>query len=556
MLEEFQVLKIEISRMLLYAEWIVSDIYSQRLSLISEKVMGMVEVMESVSGRLTDAQLSEQLLLNFSLVMECMQNQDYLLMADYLNIGIKKLMIDYLEEKCAKDPVVYAYEEAWRTQWQHIVFDKENNIELLQKFRTLEELDSLGYKVENCSTGAVTVSKKVKGKEIYLHPNISPYEAAWVLAGEWGKERSSHYIILGGGLFYHITNLWNLDRSSQIEVYESDIYMLMIASVYALRGWIFANVTVHYDPGYRKFLSAAAKASKEEDTKVCMYYPSLLVIEEDSLRERLLTLFTEMDNMERWRIPLRRNFIFNIENVSHRVDELQDKWKGKNVFLIAGGPSLENNIEKLLEVGEKDIVLCVGRSFRRLTEEGIKPDYVIITDPKPDSILQITGLEQSNVPLILLSTAYLEITKSYQGEKYLLFQKDYLQAEHLAEKENALLFETGSSVATTALDLCIRMECNRVIFLGLDLAFTGNRFHHSEGSTNIQQENAVIVEDVFGNKVSTSRNLNMYHQWIERRIAREKDSDIEFIDATEGGAKIKGTKIMTMSEALIWSANL
>ena len=40
----------------------------------------------------------------------------------------------------------------------------------------------------------------------------------------------------------------------------------------------------------------------------------------------------------------------------------------------------------------------------------------------------------------------------------------------------------------------------------------------------------------------------MYRKWIENRI--ENVTEIEFIDATEGGAKVKGMQIKKLSECL------
>jgi hypothetical protein len=56
------------------------------------------------------------------------------------------------------------------------------------------------------------------------------------------------------------------------------------------------------------------------------------------------------------------------------------------------------------------------------------------------------------------------------------------------------------------------------------------------------------VEDIYGKLIYTSKSLDMYRQWIENRIKGIKD--IEFIDATEGGARIKGMQIRKLSECI------
>jgi hypothetical protein len=44
--------------------------------------------------------------------------------------------------------------------------------------------------------------------------------------------------------------------------------------------------------------------------------------------------------------------------------------------------------------------------------------------------------------------------------------------------------------------------------------------------------------DIYGNPIKTTKVLNIYRKWIEERIKNVRD--IEIIDATEGGMKIKG----------------
>jgi hypothetical protein len=100
------------------------------------------------------------------------------------------------------------------------------------------------------------------------------------------------------------------------------------------------------------------------------------------------------------------------------------------------------------------------------------------------------------------------------------------------------------------LDIGISFACKRIIFLGLDLAFTDNYIHAAETSRRdlTSTEDLRQVPDIHGNKIFTSKSLDIYRQWIENRIRNEKG--IEFIDATEGGARIEGMKLMKLSECL------
>lgn len=152
---------------------------------------------------------------------------------------------------------------------------------------------------------------------------------------------------------------------------------------------------------------------------------------------------------------------------------------------------------------------------------------------------QIENLPTREIPLILLSTASEKVVSYYDGQVYLAYQKGFEEAEKVAREKNYLLFETGGSVSTLALDIAIRFEAAEIIFVGLDLAYTNNQSHASGiGRTIADTDNLRKVESVTGAEVYTSRNLDIYRKWVERRIARE--GMIRFIN-TSHGARIHGT---------------
>ena len=129
-------------------------------------------------------------------------------------------------------------------------------------------------------------------------------------------------------------------------------------------------------------------------------------------------------------------------------------------------------------------------------------------------------------------------------------QQGYPKAEEYAKEKGLHLFQTGGSVSTTALDLGITFGCSRIIFIGLDLAYTDNFAHASDTSRRVAADfdNLRQVEDNHGNMIPTSRTLDMYREWIENRI--KGIEDIEFIDATEGGARIKGMRVAKLADVI------
>ena len=58
----------------------------------------------------------------------------------------------------------------------------------------------------------------------------------------------------------------------------------------------------------------------------------------------------------------------------------------------------------------------------------------------------------------------------------------------------------------------------------------------------------VTTVDIYGKEVFTEPNMLCYLQWFEYFVSVYKN--IRFIDATEGGARIEGTEILTMEDVI------
>ena len=235
------------------------------------------------------------------------------------------------------------------------------------------------------------------------------------------------------------------------------------------------------------------------------------------------------------------NFRENKNHYSHYVDELETVFSGKDVYLVAAGPSLDQNIDHLKEIDRsRSIILAVGTVFKKLIRKRIQPDFAVFLDPGERTYGHIEGLEDQNIPILVASTAYRKIAEHYAGPVYLVCQKGYEPAERLAAEKGYRLYETGGSVSTIALDIAIRSGASRIICMGLDLAYP-NSLSHAEGTMDRQvcdMGDAYTVKSFDGRQVQTSNLFLIYREWIEKRIAREKTCS--FYNTSVGGAYITG----------------
>ncbi|MCK5256143.1 MAG: tetratricopeptide repeat protein, partial [Deltaproteobacteria bacterium] len=93
------------------------------------------------------------------------------------------------------------------------------------------------------------------------------------------------------------------------------------------------------------------------------------------------------------------------------------------------------------------------------------------------------------------------------------------------------------------------MGCDPIILVGMDLAFTGNKFHAEDIETlvPISPSEQYACEDIFGKIVNSDPAFKSFVIELNSEI---KKTDALCIDATEGGAKKEGTKIMRLKDAI------
>lgn len=218
-------------------------------------------------------------------------------------------------------------------------------------------------------------------------------------------------------------------------------------------------------------------------------------------------------------------------------------------IIVSAGPSLDKNITDLKEAKNKSIIIATDRALDFLLDKGIEPDFIVTLDAiKP--LKYFSNRENLDIPLLCKIESNQEILDFHKGRK--IWYDSHAFFNNLHEKFNKQLtrINAGGSVATAAFSICLELNICRIILVGQDLAYGGKYTHAGgiEGNGNIETGIADYVEDIYGNMIPTRYDWKYFKIWFEDAISNY--SKIEVIDATEGGAKIKGTKIMTLKDAI------
>lgn len=397
-----------------------------------------------------------------------------------------------------------------------------------------------GYNVEYTNIGALTLCGEKGDNNIYFHSNGDPYKEARYFADEYSDDEYFEYVVLGIGLGYHINALLEYDQRYRVIVLEQNLDVLTLACVYNdFSKYLKAN---RLEIRYIESIDSIAGYILSEKKKFIIHYPSLVMMDESSMKAALNEYFINLSSMQAHAKELDANFYFNQKLGDSSIDVIKEAFRQKTVIYVGGGPSVQLRLDEIIQLrnNEDCVLVCAGTVYRKLIQFNVIPDYVIITDPAPSLIRQIEGSGNNGNSMLYLSTASKDAVAAFEGIRYVLYQNGYKSAEEIAKKHDYTLFETGGSVSTTAIDIALRFGCKKLVCVGLDLAFTNNQRHaFGIGGSVDTETNLLSVEAVDGGKIYTSNNLNMYRKWIEHRISNVKD--VELINMSRG-AKIHGMK--------------
>ncbi|QCR31501.1 motility associated factor glycosyltransferase family protein [Lysinibacillus sp. SGAir0095] len=225
------------------------------------------------------------------------------------------------------------------------------------------------------------------------------------------------------------------------------------------------------------------------------------------------------------------------------------KFKKKQVALIASGPSLNETINWLKNNEDKIELFVVGSALKVLLANNIQPSAIVISDPKESIRKQLYNIK-IQCPLFYLSTANHETIKQHKGNRHILCQYGFSDAEKLAADTGLPCVETGGSVSTVTFSLLEYLGFETIYLFGLDLGFKGKQTHavHSTSGGEVQGNfdfDLRKIKSNNGDTIDTMSNLNTYLRWFKSKIQR---SDVKVFNTAYNGAKIDNVPYINRQE--------
>jgi len=256
-----------------------------------------------------------------------------------------------------------------------------------------------------------------------------------------------------------------------------------------------------------------------------------------------------------WHLLVNTLLNFDRAAVSPTVERLRGIRRDQAVVVVGAGPSLDHNVTALAARRDRAYIVCCDGAWRTLTANGIVPDLVVSTD---DSEKVWRHVEQAvrmglEVPLVCLLHSSWPVVRHYPGP--LLFAHALSPCKPFVDRHFATVpsLDSGLCVGHAAFEVACMLGGRPIILVGFDLGYRADRFHAMDMAVPYyddhppSQENLLTVAGLYGRPVRTDMSMLLYLREFERRIA---GAGVPVWDATEGGARIVGTRVVCLEDAL------
>jgi len=448
----------------------------------------------------------------------------------------------------------------------------------------IEESKQECIEIENLESKSGLLTAKVKRKDegdaILMHSLYFPTQEAEQKVKTLDFAKNTMIVVFGFGLGHHLFELGKkISRQSKVVVIENskeifnnamgkiDITQILNDPRFTfLIGLNFQQILYYFEDVLRS-TNTFFQAANIQFLSLNYYdkiFPSVATDMSKEILNKILNSWHCLGNSPADTLV---GFVQNFKNIEYAIDnpgikELEGKYKDKPAIIVSAGPSLDKNVELLKEVEGKALILATDATLRGLTKRGITPDAVV-------SLERVLVYEQllKNRDFELPERVVLAVPPLVQTEVFEEFEKNkklicYKEGEPVNTWINEIIGDKGTSfmgnnVAHTAFGIALRLGANPIIFIGQDLAFSKNGDTHGKDIDDdvkkftkiyTHPEDIVYLSDYNGSPIKSTVIWKTFLIGFENAIAENKDRT--FIDATEGGARIKGTKIMTLREVI------
>jgi len=318
----------------------------------------------------------------------------------------------------------------------------------------------------------------------------------------------------------------------------------------------------------RTILTPAIRTLRLENAYSLLHLPSFQM-DTDGYETLRKEIFDEINNLNVSGATLMQYgeiFFQNRMNVlplfqrHHLLEELAGAFHNIPAILVAGGPSLNHDLDVLHQCHGKCILFAVDTVLPVLAARGIVPDFVSSLDYDRITYEKFADTAKdlkNKVNLIAMPFLCTKIPKVFPfKEIYWAFMSAKLEKWFNQLIGGSMENGGAGTVAHMNLIAAITLGCSPITLVGQDLAYTDESSSHAgnvaiadkKGMKNtLASGESLVVPTNNGGKALTSRGYYSYITTFESMI---KANPGNYINATIPGAVIEGTEVMPLEQVL------
>lgn len=250
------------------------------------------------------------------------------------------------------------------------------------------------------------------------------------------------------------------------------------------------------------------------------------------------------------------NFYQNILQLPHAYLGTQffNKFQNVPAIICGAGPSLKKQIPLLHTLKDKALIFAGGSAMNALNSAGLFPHFGVAIDPNPAQLERLQSNKAEKIPFFYRNRVFHKALKAIQGPRlFISGAGGYDTADYFEEKLGiayGTFLDEGHNVINFCTQIAQKMGCDPLIYVGMDLAYTGMQEYapgikEDTAVTETQilnvkapEESAFLRQDIYGKPTYTLWKWIAEAEWIGTFAAEHPM--LSLINCTEGGIGFPG----------------
>ncbi|MBU1109266.1 MAG: DUF115 domain-containing protein [Candidatus Riflebacteria bacterium] len=444
---------------------------------------------------------------------------------------------------------------------------------VLEKALEMSRGSECEYLIDDAKNGSVTLAIKHNDKLYQIHSRYDPQREATQQVLGMNLVNPKIILVLGLGLGYHIkacleefknTNLFIVVIEKDVEAFRAaleNVDMSDLLNSDKIR-WV---IGVPEEDGYAVLHEMIKQAGITLQlflkTLQVLIHPVIDKIHSEynlhmlkCFREAAHSIIFNYGNCPQDSMVGVENIMKNLATIikSPGVKDLYGAFKGVPGVIVSTGPSLDKNIKDLCGVSDKAVVISADSALKVLFKHGITPSAAASLERNLHVATMFSELPEDYKKKIWLAATPVIRKESYdawQGPTFMVYRA-FAHFDWINMPKGTLL--VGPSCSNLAFKVLEALGCDPIILVGQDCAFESAEKTHAESAPsvtnlNLKEKDLIKVKGNYKDFVYTNQIFDMFRRGFVTDIATYRGT---CINATEGGAHIEGTKLMTLREAL------